>query len=334
MVRSSGARRTVEKLKSIISNRLTSGDEDADFKSLSAEDATFGSGATESIEDITAALLTAGDKLTWTYDDANDELLIDTTALDLEEVEDTVAALLTSDSNLTVSYDDANDSLTVGLSDSISVGSLSAADEITDPSGTGHTGQLADADDPVTDFGVGTVQDGEVLTNSGGSLDGATVNTVPNVPNWAEDANSPLNFSNSQSGSITLNGTYDRIKVKFQIIDNVSDTNQDIQLRVNGETAQYSYVLADGTTTTGASQWPIVPDSLNSGSTVSGQLHLDSGGPGIQLSGPFGSNGTGPTTIVAGANFNVSTPVDTITVRGASDVITAKARVYGWNGGL
>jgi hypothetical protein len=49
------------------------------------------------------------------------------------------------------------------------------ADSITDPSGVVHTTELADVGDPVTDFGPGTVADGEFVQNVGGALTGGEV---------------------------------------------------------------------------------------------------------------------------------------------------------------
>jgi len=80
----------------------------------------------EEIEDVVAALLAAGDKLSWTYDDGNDTLTVNTSALNQEEVEDTVASLISTGSNLAFNYDDAGDALTIGLADDISVNSINA----------------------------------------------------------------------------------------------------------------------------------------------------------------------------------------------------------------
>lgn len=70
----------------------------------------------EQIEDWVAALATGGTNITTTYDDANDQLVIDTSALNQEEVEDTVSSLLSASSNLAWNYDDSSDVLTVSLS--------------------------------------------------------------------------------------------------------------------------------------------------------------------------------------------------------------------------
>jgi len=70
----------------------------------------------EQIEDFVATVLTAQGNISITHDDANNQINVDTSALNEEEVEDAVAALLSSSGNLAWNYDDANDNLTVSLS--------------------------------------------------------------------------------------------------------------------------------------------------------------------------------------------------------------------------
>jgi hypothetical protein len=57
------------------------------------------------------------------------------------------------------------------------VDQLTAQDTIIDPAGVSHTGELADSDNPITDFNVGGVSDGEFLQNIGGTLTGSIGNT-------------------------------------------------------------------------------------------------------------------------------------------------------------
>jgi hypothetical protein len=82
----------------------------------------------EKIEDIVVGLITGGNKVSTTYDDANDTLTVNTSALDTEEVEDTVSSLVSSDSNLSWSYDDAGNTLTVSLSNSVSTNSVTLSE--------------------------------------------------------------------------------------------------------------------------------------------------------------------------------------------------------------
>ena len=67
----------------------------------------------EDIEDFVNGLLEAGDKLSWTYDDANDTLIVDTTTLDAEEVEDAIASLIVGGDSINVSYDNDANTLTI-----------------------------------------------------------------------------------------------------------------------------------------------------------------------------------------------------------------------------
>jgi len=79
------------------------------------------------------------------YDDANDILTIDTTALNQEEVEDTVAGLVTAGTAITVNYDDANDALSIGVNESALSfydGSVLTANVDNGSTGTVITGEL------------------------------------------------------------------------------------------------------------------------------------------------------------------------------------------------
>jgi len=73
---------------------------------------------TEAVQDIVGGLIQANGNISVTYDDGNDTLTIDTSALNEEEVEDAVAALVTAGNAITVNYDDANDSLSIAVDES------------------------------------------------------------------------------------------------------------------------------------------------------------------------------------------------------------------------
>jgi hypothetical protein len=130
-----------------------------------------------------------------------------------EEVQDIVGSLINGSSNADVVYDDTNDTLIVSLSDSISVNTLEAG-TITDGADVSHSDELADASDlspiqsssdvVVTDTQVGTLEDGEFLQNSGGSLAGGTVS--------AQGA-----FSNIDT--FESNGTFDASNVDFAFVE-------------------------------------------------------------------------------------------------------------------
>lgn len=69
-----------------------------------------------------------------------------------EQINDIVAELLKNeDSNISLTYDDANDQFTLNLASNVAVDSFSAADELFDPAGVSHTGELADVADLVSD---------------------------------------------------------------------------------------------------------------------------------------------------------------------------------------
>jgi len=91
---------------------------------------------TEQVEDIVDALLAAGDKVTTTYDDANDTLTIDTSALDAEEVRDEVGTLLSAGNGISIAVDDAGDTVTLSIpTDAVGVDEL---DESIAPTWTGE----------------------------------------------------------------------------------------------------------------------------------------------------------------------------------------------------
>jgi len=94
------------------------GSDEVDVSGLSGVLADAQTPQTEAVQDIVGALIQANGNITTTYDDANDTLTIDTTALNEEEVEDAVAALVTAGNAITVNYDDANDALSIAVDES------------------------------------------------------------------------------------------------------------------------------------------------------------------------------------------------------------------------
>jgi len=113
----------------------------------------------EHIEDTVNALLSAGDKLSLTYDDQNDQLTVDTSALDEEEVEDAVAALLTTSGNLALSYDDQNDQLTISLSGPIEGVQIGSSTNRSDA-------YFATADANTVNTDSATIKGGDIGTSS------------------------------------------------------------------------------------------------------------------------------------------------------------------------
>jgi len=92
----------------------------------------------EEVEDVVDALLTGGDKVSVSYDDANDTLTIDTSALDAEEVRDEVGSLLVAGDGISISVDDAGDSVTIALASHASSHEKGGSDELTTFGDTTH----------------------------------------------------------------------------------------------------------------------------------------------------------------------------------------------------
>jgi len=109
----------------------TNREPDGTFEALEAD--SFANKATESIQDIVGGLIVGQNDANVTYDDTNDQLSVDVSTLTNEQVEDTVASLVSSDSNLSWSYDDVNNTLTISLANSISVNTLEATAELSNP---------------------------------------------------------------------------------------------------------------------------------------------------------------------------------------------------------
>ena len=74
----------------------------------------------EEAQDAVGDIISGSGNISVTYDDENNTINVDTSALDQEEVEDQVNSLLSTDSNITLSYNDSNDVLTIGLADTLS----------------------------------------------------------------------------------------------------------------------------------------------------------------------------------------------------------------------
>jgi hypothetical protein len=125
--------------------------------------------AGEEIEDIVGALITGQNDVAVTYDDANDELVIDVATRTDEEIEDVVNALLASGGDLNLSYSDNTDTLTVSLADSITVDTLNSADIANAPA---ETVPIAQGNGSLT---MGTVSEAAAYEDVTGSR---SVNTV------------------------------------------------------------------------------------------------------------------------------------------------------------
>jgi len=75
----------------------------------------------------------------------------------------------------------------------------------------------------------------------------------PNLPEWEEDGNSPLQVTGESSATYSLADTYDYILLIASPANNGFD-----QIQVAGDTGtNYDFVDNSDTVTTGATEWPI-----------------------------------------------------------------------------
>lgn len=173
--------------------------------------------------------------------------------------------------------------------------------------------------------GGGAPTDAPYLTSSSDpDLSNETVvNNPENVPTWTEDGNSPLSISGATSGSITLASSYKAVKV---IVVDTGQNNEAMGMRVNGDTgANYDYVALDGTLTTGASQF----DGVVTTQETDGQVMQLAGDWGANFNAFFGQPSTNNSRALSGENANITSPLDSIELRGAASNVDVTARVYG-----
>jgi hypothetical protein len=71
----------------------------------------------EAVQNIVGSTVKGSGNVSVTYDDADDEIRIDTTGLNQEQVEDAVSSLVAGGTNISVDYDDQNDTLTISSTD-------------------------------------------------------------------------------------------------------------------------------------------------------------------------------------------------------------------------
>ncbi|QLH78674.1 polysaccharide deacetylase family protein [Halosimplex rubrum] len=226
----------------------------------------------EAVKDIVAALVGSGDKLSWTYDDGNDTLTLDTTALDEEEVEDTVNALVTAGNALTASYDDDNDQLTIAVDESAishdNLANVSTGDHRTDEQVRDLAGGMAGAglvhddgadsiavqEETIEDWVAGLVTGGtNVSTTYNDANDQLTVDTSALNEEEVEDAVAALLSSSSNLAwnyddgndalTISLSGPITGVQIG-------TDTNRS---DVYADTADANVVNAEDTVTKRAS---------------------------------------------------------------------------------
>ena len=73
---------------------------------------------TDAIQDLVAAFISWGDKLSGSYDDSAGTLTVSTSALDQEEVDDFVASMVQAGNAISISRDDASDQITISVDES------------------------------------------------------------------------------------------------------------------------------------------------------------------------------------------------------------------------
>lgn len=141
----------------------------------------------EEIQDLVDTLLAAGDKLSWTYDDAGDTLTVDTTALDQEEVDDFVASMITAGNAITVTRDDAANTVTIAVDESgislANLGSKSHSD-LSDAPTNAHISNLTDV--PTRNHNdtqnISATDHHDPATQDVDSVDGYDVSVVDSMP--------------------------------------------------------------------------------------------------------------------------------------------------------
>jgi hypothetical protein len=151
----------------------------------------------EESQDATASLLVGGTNIDLTYNDVDNSLTVDTTALNEEEMEDAVASLIAAGTGINTVYDDAANTLTISTDDaaiehnSLSGGTVSDA----------HHAKYTDADAQtavegsvnVEDLATSSTTSGEVpvsqgdgsllMQSSGTDIDLIEVQSVDDLPN-------------------------------------------------------------------------------------------------------------------------------------------------------
>lgn len=161
----------------------------------------------------------------------------------------------------------------------------------------------------VENFATASTTSGEVPTAQG---DGTLAMQSPGGGGgtFTEDANSPLTLNSTNTGTITLDGTYDVVRM-VGITDNSSATGTRFDLRVNGNSDIYDTVFKNGN----ASSDGFAKGFFNTGFA---QGHV------AYLSGDWdnhfsvgATNGGGPcnqTTLDTSCNTTVTAPLDSITL--------------------
>jgi hypothetical protein len=206
-------------------------------------------------------------------------------------------------------------------------------DSLTDPAGVTHTDELADAADPVTDFGVGSIADGELLQNSGGSLTGTTQTadliTEAVASNDVEVILSLAGFDSYIIQISDLNPTIPQDNFSAQFSDDGGATFFSQADYGTTVTAFNGQSVVDGKTSTRDTQIRIAQQ-------VSGPSSFDIQLDGVNQSANTQLNGTGqgdtPRSFIIGGELDLSQSVNAIRFFFSnSDINTGTFRVFGVN---
>lgn len=202
---------------------------------------------------------------------------------------------------------------------SVTVSANTSSDTRTDVS-DGGTLVVSDVSD--INFGSNVI-----ATDDG---DGTVTVDAEGAESWTEDPNSPLQFSGQQSGTITLDGTYDQVKLRVNKFENNSGSSQDLEIRVNGDTTtNYNIVNYNGNTATGTDRW-LAMDNPSDDESCFGEIIL-SGRWDHKIAGNFN---LGHTEVGSSGSHSVShdtltSPLDTITARGQYGNVDVFIEVFG-----
>jgi hypothetical protein len=206
----------------------------------------------EYIQDLVAGLVSASSNLSWSYDDQNNSLTINTSALNDEEVEDVVGDLIQQGQGVNVAYNDSQSTLTVSIPDNTITGSMVAFDSDND-------GKVDAAED--ADTVGGETPSSFADTNHGNeehSSDFVTLSEVNNqadVPNadhadqadnaTTVDGESPSNFADTNHGN-------EEHSSQFTTLTEVNN-NADVPNADQADSANYASTAGDAQTLDGNS---------------------------------------------------------------------------------
>jgi len=180
----------------------------------------------EEVEDSVDALLTGGDKVSLSYDDANDALQIDTSALDAEEVRDEVGSLLVGGDGINVAVDDDADTVTLSLASHAATHEKGGSDELTTFGDTTHDSVSTDEEEITRQHIINTDEYSTFLPRSHERSGPPTVRPMFGANNPVLAASDVNNWS---SADFVADGQWQRlsdgyIHILCEVSDGAGDT--------------------------------------------------------------------------------------------------------------